>query len=60
MARDPSPLTGRRSTSRSSTLLAAEGLHRLGAVMAVDGDGVLRGVVTLDQVRRALQPAPVA
>jgi Zn-dependent protease/CBS domain-containing protein len=37
-------------------LLATEGLHRLGAVMAVDGDGVLRGVVTLDQVRRALQP----
>jgi Zn-dependent protease len=39
------------------TLLAAEGLHRLGALMAVDGDGVLRGVVTLDQVRRALRPA---
>jgi Zn-dependent protease/CBS domain-containing protein len=37
-------------------LLSAEGLHRLGAVMAVDGDGVLRGVVTLDQVRRALRP----
>jgi CBS domain-containing protein len=39
------------------SLLAAEGLHRLGALMAVDGDGVLRGVVTLDQVRRALRPA---
>jgi CBS domain-containing protein len=38
------------------SLLAAEGLHRLGALMAVDGDGVLRGVVTLDQVRRALRP----
>jgi Zn-dependent protease len=38
------------------SLLGAEGLHRLGAVMAVDGDGVLRGVVTLDQVRRALRP----
>ena len=41
------------------SLLGAEGLHRLGAVMAVDGDGVLRGVVTLDQVRRALRPATV-
>jgi CBS domain-containing protein len=38
------------------SLLAAEGLHRLGALMAVDGDGVLRGVVTLDQVRKALRP----
>jgi Zn-dependent protease/CBS domain-containing protein len=37
-------------------LLAAEGLHRLGALMAVDRDGVLRGVVTIDEVRRALQP----
>lgn len=33
-----------------------EGLRRLGAVMAVDRDGVLRGVVTLQQVRRALAP----
>jgi Zn-dependent protease len=38
------------------TLLASEGLQRLGAIMAVDDDGKLRGVVTLDQVRRALQP----
>lgn len=34
-----------------------EGLQRLGALMAVDRDGILRGVVTLQQVRRALQPA---
>jgi Zn-dependent protease len=40
------------------SLLAEEGLHRLGALMAVDGDGVLRGVITLDMVRRALRPAP--
>jgi Zn-dependent protease len=39
------------------TLLQAEGLAQLGAVMAVDGDGVLRGIVTADQVRRALRPA---
>jgi Zn-dependent protease len=38
-------------------LLASETLGRLGALLAVDGDGVLRGVVTVDQVRRALQAA---
>jgi len=38
-------------------LLSSEALGRLGALMAVDGDGVLRGVVTLEQVRRALQSA---
>jgi Zn-dependent protease len=38
-------------------LLAHEGLGRLGAVMAVDDDGVLRGVVTIDAVRRALRGA---
>lgn len=37
-------------------LLGTEGLGRLGAVFAVDGDGVLRGVVTIDRVRRALTP----
>jgi Zn-dependent protease len=38
-------------------LLAHESLGRLGAVMAVDGDGVLRGIVTIDAVRRALRGA---
>ena len=38
-------------------LLASESLGRLGAVMAVDREGVLRGVVTVEQVRRALQAA---
>jgi CBS domain-containing protein len=38
------------------TLLRSEGLQRLGAIMAVDGEGVLRGVVTVEQVARALQP----
>ena len=38
-------------------LLASESLGRLGALMAVDSDGVLRGVVTVEQVRRALQSA---
>jgi Zn-dependent protease len=38
-------------------LLASDSLRRLGALMAVDGEGVLRGVVTAEQVRRALQSA---
>jgi Zn-dependent protease/predicted transcriptional regulator len=39
-------------------LLGREGLVRLGALMAVDNDGRLRGIVTADRVRRALTPAP--
>jgi Zn-dependent protease len=39
------------------SLLGSEGLGRLGAMVAVDGDGVLQGVVTLAQVRQALRPA---
>jgi Zn-dependent protease len=42
------------------SLLGQEGLARLGAIMAVDGEGVLRGVVTIDAVRRALQGAAPA
>jgi Zn-dependent protease len=42
------------------TLLGQESLGRLGAVLAVDGDGVLRGVVTIDHVRRALRGAVTA
>jgi Zn-dependent protease len=38
-------------------LLASEPLGRFGALMAVDGEGVLRGVITIEQVRRALQSA---
>jgi Zn-dependent protease len=38
-------------------LLGHEGLARLGAVMAVDGNGVLRGIVTVDAVSRALRGA---
>jgi Zn-dependent protease len=37
-------------------LLGREALQRLGAMLAVDRDGVLRGIVTVDDVRRALQP----
>jgi Zn-dependent protease len=42
------------------SLLGSEGLGRLGAMVAVDADGVLRGVVTLAQVRNALRPAQPA
>jgi Zn-dependent protease len=38
------------------SLLGAEGLGRLGAMVAVDSEGVLRGVVTLTQIRQALRP----
>ena len=38
-------------------LLSSESLGRLGALLAVDGDDVLRGVVTVEQVRRALRSA---
>jgi Zn-dependent protease len=37
------------------TLLGNEALRRLGALMAVDSDGRLRGVVTAEQVGRALR-----
>jgi Zn-dependent protease len=37
--------------------LSSESFGKLGAVMAVDREGVLRGVLTADQVRRALQSA---
>ena len=36
-------------------LLSSEPLRRLGALMAVDADGRLRGIVTLDAVSRALR-----
>ena len=39
------------------SLLNQESLSRLGAVMAVDNNGVLRGIVTIDAVRRALRGA---
>jgi Zn-dependent protease len=39
------------------SLLRNEGLGRLGGMVAVDADGVLQGVVTVAQIRRALNPA---
>jgi Zn-dependent protease len=39
------------------SLLRSEGLGRLGGMVAVDADGVLRGTVTVAQIRQALSPA---
>ena len=44
-------------TRRSSRLLANIELRRLGGLAAVDADGRLSGVVTLEQVGRALRNA---
>ena len=56
-------LAGDGSTARISTdaplesLLGNEELRRLGGLVAVDADGRLRGVITADQVGRALRDA---
>jgi Zn-dependent protease len=55
MSRDAEGSLRVRTDAPLEALIGSEGLRTLGALMAVDGDGVLRGVVTLDQVRRALQ-----
>ena len=51
-----------RDDAPLETLLGSESLRRIGALMAVDADGRLRGVVTFDQVTRALRAhlAPTA
>jgi Zn-dependent protease len=49
--RDDTPLT---------SLLSNQNLRRLGALMAVDADGRLSGVVTVEQVGRALRDATAA
>jgi Zn-dependent protease len=44
-----------RDNAPLEVLLGSEALRRLGALMAVDAEGRLRGVVTLEQVTRALR-----
>jgi predicted transcriptional regulator len=44
-----------RTDTPLEVLITSEPLRRLGALMAVDAEGRLRGVVTMDQVSRALQ-----
>ncbi len=46
-----------RDDAPLDTLLANRSLRRFGAVMAVDGDGRLSGVITAEQVGRALRDA---
>jgi predicted transcriptional regulator len=56
MARDPKGALKVRTDEPLETVLASEAIRAVGALMAVDDQDVLRGVVTLDQLRRALQP----
>jgi Zn-dependent protease len=44
-----------RDDAPLEALLGSEALRRVGALMAVDAEGRLRGVVTVEQVTRALQ-----
>jgi Zn-dependent protease len=46
-----------RDDTPLDSLLANQNLRRLGALMAVDSDGRLSGVVTIEQVGRALRDA---
>jgi CBS-domain-containing membrane protein len=46
-----------RDDAPLESLLGNDALRRLGALMAVDADGHLLGVVTADQVGRALKSA---
>jgi Zn-dependent protease len=57
MEPDPGTLHVSMDTPLDS-LLGNEALRRLGAVMVVDADGRLRGVVTAEQVGRALRGDP--
>jgi Zn-dependent protease len=56
MISDPGSFKVDQEAPLETLLGANSGLAQLGAVMAVDGDGVLRGIVTANQVRRALRP----
>jgi len=49
-----------RDDTPLDTLLSNQNLRRLGALMAVDADGRLSGVVTVEQVGRALRDATSA
>jgi predicted transcriptional regulator len=46
-----------RDDTPLDTLLSNQNLRRLGALMAVDADGRLSGVITVEQVGRALRDA---
>ena len=58
LARDEGALTVREDAPLES-VLGNDALRRLGALIAIDEDGRLSGVVTVDAVGRALRPPPV-
>ena len=62
MARDPGGALKVNVDEPLETLLGSDQIRAIGAMMAVDDQGVLKGVVTMDQLRRALRPSapPVA
>jgi Zn-dependent protease len=55
VARDSGSLTVSQDAPLES-VLGNESLRRLGALIATDGDGRIRGVLTLDAIGRALRP----
>ena len=55
LARDSGTLTVREDEPLES-VLGNEALRRLGAVMAIDADGRIRGVLTIDAIGQALRP----
>ena len=55
LARDEGALTVPEDAPLE-TVLGNDALRRLGALMAIDGDGRLSGVITVDAVGRALRP----
>ena len=56
----PTPTAASATTTPLESLVSSEPLRRLGALMAVDADGRLLGVVTFEQVTRALRARLVA
>ena len=55
LARDEGALTV-PDDAPLETVLGNDALRRLGALVAIDGEGRLSGVITVDAVGRALRP----
>ena len=55
LARDSGTLTVREDDPLES-VLGNEALRRLGALIATDADGRIRGVLTIDAIGKALRP----
>ena len=56
LARDSGSLTVGEDAPLES-VLGNEALRRLGALIAIDADGRIRGVLTVDAIGRALRPS---